>query len=339
MDDRCNPRTVGVRREIVRGRSAIPIILASVCACALAGCFSFSDLSGGENDSGAEGGPVDAGLPTEAAASGPCDFNAPFNAPVKLAIETSANDDYAARLSADQLFMFFARGYTDGGGAIFSASRADTSSPFSGVAPVSSLGSGSTAPSVTADGLTLLFEEFAYGDTAGSFTSNIYFAARPNTLGNFDAPQIVSNINAADAQATAPFVRADGQALYFTKFTGGSSQIYRATLTTEGFSNPTPVDELNAGNDSTYPTVTPDDLTIFWVSVKTNGDIFTAHRASANGPFVDIRAVNELNTSDEEVPSWISPDACTLYFARESTSGVESVLYAATRAPGVVLTP
>ena len=326
----------------------------------LVACFSFGDLSGDDSTATSDSGssdttttdgspatetssPFDAGVD-----SGPtsCDFNAPFGAPVAFS-NNSVQDDWSPRLSPDELFVYFASsrvGYLDGSAQIFLSTRSSTSDHFSiGTAMANVNGSYvAVHPTVTANGLLMLFQTNATG------VNEIYFSTRTTTLADFGSPQPVSNVNAIGAENNAPYVRADGQALYFARKPLGTmySEIDRSTFSASGFTGGTLETEIDEPmTNNTFPVVTPDDLTIYWASTRTDGggsyDIWTAHRATSSDTFTDIRDVAELNSPAEEFPSWISSDNCTLYFMNNGGNGGATGLdmYAATRKSGAVLNP
>jgi hypothetical protein len=66
--------------------------------------------------------------------------------------------------------------------------------------------------------------------------------------------------------------------------------------------------------------VSPDQLTIYWASDRTDGgakgdfDIWMATRPNSTASFGGAKNVSELNTDGAELPNWVSPDGCRLYF-------------------------
>ncbi|MGH7329220.1 MAG: TolB family protein, partial [Polyangiaceae bacterium] len=309
-------------------RSRGAILIAWVTSSTLAACLSFGDLSGDDTTGTPDSGLSDTTTPSDAQAndasspsdsgggdSGPpsCDFAAPFGAPVAFS-NNSVHDDWSPRLSPDELFVYFASsrvGYLDASAQIFLATRATTSDHFSLGTEMVNVNGNYVAvhPTVTASGLLVLFQTNATG------SNEIYFSTRTTTLADFGAPQPVSNVNAGGSENNAPYVSPDGQVLYFARkpLATPNNEIYRATFGGGGFTGGVLVSEISDPSDNTFPVATPDDLTVYWASTRTDGgigtyDIWTARRTSTSDTFTDIRDVAELNTVDEDFPSWISSD-------------------------------
>ena len=86
------------------------------------------------------------------------------------------------------------------------------------------------------------------------------------------------------------------------------------------------VDYRRAAVYQYFPTVTPDERTIYFASNRTDlgnvagVDIFAAQRPSAGAPFGTPVNVYELNTWDDDYPNWISADGCTPYTHRRTTA-------------------
>jgi hypothetical protein len=113
-----------------------------------------------------------------------------------------------------------------------------------------------------------------------------------------------------------------------------NADIWRAAASGGGFSAPVDVTEIDTMFDEGNPTLSPDRLTLFWASNRTDGgakggyDIWTAKRADTSAPFSSIANVAELNTANDDFPGWLSPDGCRLYLTSQATVGQ---MYVATR--------
>jgi hypothetical protein len=150
----------------------------------------------------------------------------------------------------------------------------------------------------------------------------VYVATRTTLIAQFSGAAQVANVSTG-VESGQPFVLPDGSALYL--FIG--ADIYRAPLGASGqFDAPVALSTLNTSAVEYFPTPTPDELTIYFASTRTDStakgyfDIWMARRASRADDFGPPVNVQELNTALEEFPSWISPDNCRIYFSR-STSG------------------
>jgi Tol biopolymer transport system component len=287
---------------------------------------------------------ADAGAPK-------CDVNKPFGAPTRITdLDKTGTENYL-RLSPDGLTAYFSAvqdgGYSDAGESndlkdIYRSTRSSIVGAFASPVALTAINSVSfdDVPSVTGDGLTIYFNS----DRAGGLGINdIYFATRSSTIADFGAALPVAGINTVQSEG-APFVREDGQVLYFAKLVAASKHnIYRATrLGAGGFSGPLAVTELNVA-DEQYAAVTPDDLVVYYGSARTDGspkgsfDVWIATRASTTDPFSNARNVAEVNSTDYDLPTFITADRCTLYLTRRilNDAGVEQskAMFVATKSP------
>jgi WD40-like Beta Propeller Repeat len=288
-------------------------------------------------------GDADAGLDATDAPDAPgaaCDPGMPFAAPVLVAgtdINLPTSNEGTPRLSPDELTLYFWSDRDLDGGTgdthVYIATRSATTEPFgppSLLADVNSSGN-DDSPTVTADGMTLVF---ASDRTTG--VNDVLFEATRGDGGDFGAPAFLPNVNTTFDQST-PYLRPDGQVLYFVSDRGGSTvgeDVYRAVLQAGVFSVPSPVTELNSTSDEYSPAVSPDDRVIYWGSDRPGGsgdyDIYMAQRSDPMdgfGPATDLGPT--INSSALDLPGWISPDGCTLYL--ESERGGLRDLYVAQR--------
>jgi WD40 repeat protein len=307
---------------------------------ALAACTPFKeDLPGdsGQIESGlpARGvdgstsdpaGPMDsAGQPDGSPEARACDPNTPFGPPGFVPGFTTlmASLFCGPRLSPDYRTAYFAATapggvtYTD----LYTATRKDPASSFIDLAPIKAPGINTPLyelePTVSGDGHTLIFRRNAPDQPA-----HLYYATRADTSMDFVYAGELPNVNDPAASDQAPFLREDGQVLYFTSNRGAAhaSGIYRATWNGSSFDTPVPVAELNADVIS-FGVVTPDDRTIYYGSSGPGGDLQSLHhlwmatRESTSAPFSAPTYVADLNSLDKEQdPSFVSRDGCTLYF-------------------------
>jgi hypothetical protein len=68
-----------------------------------------------------------------------------------------------------------------------------------------------------------------------------------------------------------------------------------------------------------FPVVTDDELTIYFLAYGASGDpweMWVASRPSREVPFGDVHPLVSLNTEAAEAPTWVSPDGCRFYFER-----------------------
>jgi Tol biopolymer transport system component len=312
-----------------------------VLSASLAGCGQILGLADPVDATDASP-PLDAGVdapaPLDASDGGldalpdasACNTNAPFGNPTPIpgADLNAGADQGTPRLSPDEETLYFWSDRGSDGGAtsdshLYSATRASKAAAFDPSTLLSALSSAHTdaSPTVSADGLTMLFES----DRLGGGNAQLFIATRAAGAA-FANPSLLANVNVSSANEATPYLRPDGQVLYFSSSRGGVSQdIYRTTLQGDGsFSGATPVIELNSSADEYSPTITADELDVYWASQRTDlgsegdFDIFHAHRATTADAFGPLESAGTgVNSSALDLPGWISPDGCSLYFESE----------------------
>jgi Tol biopolymer transport system component len=279
---------------------------------------------------GPDGSSVDAttdSAPKSDAAA--CDLNAPWGEPTPLAELNSASDDWAPRLTSDELTIVFssARPGSVGLVSLYVATRASRTLPFSNVGLLA--GSVNTSgivvhPSITGDGLTLYYQSKTT-PTGTSGPDRTYVAKRPNTLSSFGLGTIVRELEppASGDYDVTPFVIADGSRVVFASTRGRTVpdfDIFESTLQPGGsLGAPVRIDTVSdtPGRDDT-PVLSSDGLTLYFASYRLNlvtgdFDIFRATRPSTTAPFGAPVRVLELVTTGYEAPGWVSPDGCRMY--------------------------
>ena len=100
------------------------------------------------------------------------------------------------------------------------------------------------------------------------------------------------------------------------------------------FSSPRSLTQLNSPDNQWSPSISGDDLTLYWASNRSGGkggyDIWTASRPSVTAEFGAPTNLGEVNTSDDEAEPAISADGRELYVYRSSDTS--AALLRATRA-------
>ncbi len=206
------------------------------------GLDAMSDGARLETGAGAEAdGGLDAG--TDAAdAAPPCDLNEPFGAPALVPgmdLNTSA-DEGTPRLSSNELTLYFwsSRPTADGGtnAHLYSATRNTTAEAFGEPSAMATVNSSANeaSPTVADNGLTLVFESDRLAP-ASSTTEQLFIATRGSVAGAFLTPSLLDTTGWA-ANDKTPYLRPDGQVLYFSGGTGaiGAQDLYRAPLEMNG---------------------------------------------------------------------------------------------------------
>jgi Tol biopolymer transport system component len=310
-----------------------------VLATATTVCTPFKD---DPSDGGLAEAPYDSGD-----AGPPCDTTLPFGkATLVPGLDaTGAVSIDGVRLSPDSLVSYFdASGLPGGIGYhdLYTATRDTPSSPFENVTPLDGHAINTPGedldPTVSGDGLTLLWSN----GMAGGDPVHIRYATRAVDSVPFADHGLASTVNdLGHLLDTNPFLREDGRVLYFAsnRVTEDSTDIYRAPWSDSsgdaGGDPPAPVTELNTSFSEVAPVVTPDDLTIYFGSDRTDGnaqgdyDVWMATRTSVSEPFSAPVDVTELDSPSYDVPTFVTRDGCTLYFS--STRDGALMAYVATR--------
>jgi len=290
--------------------------------------------SGGSGGGGAgdDGGTADADdAPASGGDAAVCSPSRPFTAPLIVPGLNLLGTNSNARFSPDELTAYFGNlRAADAGGTgnyeIFSATRDRPGGAFGAPTPLTGINSATASdydPVVTGDGQT-----FYFGSTRTRAMDRIFVSIFNPVTSSFTAPMVIDSISLnADAGATAPgtldafqpYVLPDNTALYFGSARTGTRDIYRASRSTAGFSRAMAVAELNTTSLEQFPTVSPDELVIYWASNRTDAgarggfDVWMATRTSTSLPFGNVHNVTEVNSTTDDFPSWISPDGCRLY--------------------------
>jgi WD40-like Beta Propeller Repeat len=276
-----------------------------------------------------------------ASAGSPCDTRMPFDTPAVVPglgniMATSVG---GLRLSSDYRTAYFhADGRPDSVGHddLYTATRDTATGTFGNVISITGTGINTTDeefdPTVSGNGLILMFAR-------GTPTANpvhIFGATRRITSANFVGANLTPNVNHPSVSDAFPFLREDGKVLYYGS---GPGDIYRAEGTggspDPSFGTPTVVGEINTNFSEVGPVVTPDDLTIYYASDRTDGgargdyDIWMATRASTSDMFSAPSNVIEINSPEFDLPTFATRDGCTLYFS--STRAGHLLPYVATR--------
>ncbi|HET9620554.1 MAG TPA: hypothetical protein VFP84_04235 [Kofleriaceae bacterium] len=298
----------------------------------------------GSSPGGGAGRPVDAGdgpdaspvtdagpvIPPDAAPpAARCDPKKPFAAPVAVANVSSANRDQGT-IVVDELTIWFGSDRASPT-MIYEAKRDTPAGAFhtpvalkniNGTLPVLS-------PTLTGDGLTLY-----YTQQAGAAQGDIMVSHRASRDVDFPAGTAVIGVNST-VDDEDPYITPDGSALYFGSSRGSANNaqldMYVAFRQANGtFATPQviPGNNLNTPFPDSHPHLTPDGLTLYWSSNRTDGgaqggtDIWLATRTSTAGEFANPTRVPELSSAMNESLSWISDDGCEAYLQSDRPGGL-----------------
>src|SRR5689334_8245760 len=255
-----------------------------------------------------------------------------FGAPTPLVGFATTAGEAIARLSPDELTMFFSGTVNSTDWNLYVATRSHRSEPFNAPTPLGvNSPSNEYDPVASRDGSLLLF----HTDRDG--IGRIYAASRSTSVGNFINPSPILGVASMatsenDAQA---FLTSDDQELWFTSDRAGGAggfDIYRATRSGIAFSSPVRVSELSSSSHDYLPVLGEDRLTIYWSSTRPGGqggfDIWRSHRSTTADGWGTPVLVPELNSSATDLAAWLSPDSCRLYMASERAGNGFDILVA-----------
>lgn len=331
-------------------RASVIVATACLFACACSIITNLDDLQGDAGGAPDATGDAMPDAPNEAhddasdapdEATATCDLAKDFGTPVPVAeLDTLANDG-AARLTHDELDVFFQRwpsadaGVPNGAGGfdLFGGTRTTTSATFGNIA-VLGLDTTSTEndPTVTGDALTMFFSSDRNGGNGGL---DVWVATRGAVTNDFVAQSPLASPINSTADDSQPYISSNGLTLYFSSTRdGGTSNLFRATRTTN---TPFALDTtafatvINDGHDSEDPVVTNDELTLFFSSDRAgNDDVYVATRASTSAPFDNPTSL-VINSLVADHPTWISDDGCRLYIDSDRNGSRD--IFLATRPP------
>lgn len=309
-----------VRPKVEIGISVLCLASASVA------CTPFYDDPSRLTDGAVEA--FDAGQ-KDGRLSAACDSAQPFGAPrfVEGLSDPTSRLVGGLRLSPDGLTAYYDANPVDGALSsaasfdLFVGERASTSSVFvlvpGTMGPGINTSADETSPTVSGDGLLLIFQRAFTGQPA-----HLFYATRASTRAPFAYGGPLPAVNDPSSSDARPFLRQDGQALYFDSNRGGagSRAVYRAAWTGTSFGAPVLVDLAGLSNPWS-PVVSSDELTLYVVTVLPAPQpagatqVWRMSRASVESPFSSAVLLTSIGGVLGSVPTFVSPDDCALYFS------------------------
>ncbi|OHB79108.1 MAG: hypothetical protein A2Z25_12590 [Planctomycetes bacterium RBG_16_55_9] len=259
-----------------------------------------------------------------------------FGTPTNLGptVNTSWQDD-SPTMPADGLSMFFSS--TRLGGIplydLFVITREtledEWSAPVNLGPPVNTEGV-DVNPSISADGLTLVFGSNRPGGSGG--ISDIWMTTRETKDAPWADPENLGPLVNSPYDEWTQGISADALELYFGSNrpggAGGDDLWVTTRATTQSAWGP-PVN-LGPTDNSPYadlePVISPDGLCLMFWSVRPGGygsrDIWITTRASRNDTWrTPINPGPPLNSPKQDQPHYLSPDGSVLYFSSNQPGG------------------
>ena len=197
--------------------------------------------------------------------------------------------------------------------------------------------------SLSSDGLSLYFTRYVpgYNGTTGRIV--IHEAKRAVPSGPFTSTEIRDDLSDG-VQVQDPLIMPDNLRMYYSDFVSDWNEAWIRTASRSSVSSSWVkgrlLTEIHAdGYHDGSPTLTGDELTIFWTSDRPGADganaIWTATRDSISDPFSNVTPVAELNSSGVGLVNspCVLRDGLTIYFGFQAPESPlsECDIYKATR--------
>jgi Tol biopolymer transport system component len=234
---------------------------------------------------------------------------------------SGSNDDPSMTPDLLELFLESDRAGGAGAGDLWVATRANVTDVFSppvNLAVLNTAGDDVT-PSISSDGLTLVFSSRRAGALGADPNKDLYVSTRPTRTGAWSVPVPIAASRTGDD--VSPSVSQDGLHLYFIS-QASSDDIFVASraTTAAAWGAAVPIAELNSTAEDSGPSINTTETFIVFASTRTptagGSDLWSARRASPADPWQPPQRLVELDTAAEETDPWLSPDERTIVFAR-----------------------
>ncbi|HEY5935599.1 MAG TPA: hypothetical protein VIU61_13205 [Kofleriaceae bacterium] len=263
----------------------------------------------------------------DATATARCDPEQPFGPLVALPRLSSPGADIGVELADDGLtgFMWSDRLGID---RIYETSRTTRDAELATPRLVDALiapGYADRDPCPSGDGLSLVFASQRPGGGGGGW--DLWLATRASRAAELEAPTPVTATNNA-AENWGPYLTSSGLALYYVE--GADLRVSRRASTSDEFTTVSVLGTLNTSFSEFEPTVTPDELTIYFASDRGGRglDLYVATRASIDASFDEPTLVGELSSGADDIPSWVAPDLCEIQMTQSNGATGWDLYYA-----------
>jgi hypothetical protein len=237
-------------------------------------------------------------------------------------------------ISADGLTLFFAsfRPGGEGGDDLWMTTRTSVSSPWGppvNLGPTVNSSAHETAPSISAEGLTLFFQS----SRSGGFGSwDLWMTTRASLSDPWRSPVNLGPTVNTSSGDTVPDISADGLTLFFASDRPGGeggNDLWMTTRASVASPWEPPVNlgpTVNSSDGDGGPGISADGLTLFFASGRPGGegggDLWMTTRASLSDPWQPpVNLGPTVNTSSGEGVPDISADGLTLFFGSNRPGG------------------
>ena len=282
---------------------------------------------------------LDAGtVDADAAPARICDSTKAFGTPVLVA-GLEGQETFSARLSADELTMFYAIMTATNGTDIYQATRSMTDASFESNGPMPSVNTAADEywPTLSADGRLVFFESgrSLTPDEAGVYHNDqarIWSSSRVSVLSDFGPPGIDTLFVVDGGAEAAPYLHPSGRSLYFASGARGGFgdiDLFVAMINQSGVvTSVNNIAAVNSPVEENMPVVSADELELYFARfdqvLNTTRNIWVSRRTQKNLPFGAPMLANELNTVSDEFPSFLSADGCRLFFISNRPAAIDT---------------
>jgi hypothetical protein len=260
----------------------------------------------------------------------------PWSAPTELTELPTTGDLWGPNPTDGDLTLYGAQTLS-GDQDMWVAMRPSRAAPFGTLTFLTEINSTSIEanPFLSADGRSLYFASDRAGGTGNR---DLWVARRAATTGPFDPASPITSVNSVDTDGS-PGLTADELAIFFNSSRTGStgaSSLWTATRasTLEAFGAPAEMTALSSPQTELSPGITPDGLTLFFVSDRAgtlgNLDLWLSQRVSRAASFGAPVHLDTLSSSGIEDDPQPTADGMTLYFSSNRSGAFR--IYRATRA-------
>ena len=247
--------------------------------------------------------------------------------PVKLPNVNVAGSNIGGSISADGLSLYFVR-EQEGNFTICVATRSSVQDdwyPATSLPPAINGPSWDHVPSISPDGLSLLFPSDRPGGSGGL---DIWIAERPTPDSPWGTPVNLGPAVNSSAWDMGAKMSADGLSIYFHSSRAGGfggEDIWVTTRTAKDAPWEQAINlglPVNGGQNDGEPTISADGLTLFFNSERLGGsgsyDLWVTTRRTTDDPWGPPANLGPLvNSSTIEWCASVSPDGSTLYFCSD----------------------
>ncbi len=251
----------------------------------------------------------------------------------------SSYRDAVPSISGDGLELYFTSDRPGGSGGrdIWVTTRATTEDDWGepvNLGPAVNSPYNEISPSISADGLTLYFDDYANPRPGGTGGVDIWVTTRPTVSDPWGIPVNLGSSFNSGALDGGPNISDDGLALFlYSNRSGGygSNDIWVARRPTTSDPWGTPVNlgpTVNTSSGDCYPSISADGRTLFFGSTRSGSagyDLWVTTRANVSdlwGQPVNLGPTANSSTLDDG-PS-ISADGSTLFFFSDRPGGYGS---------------